>query len=100
MRLKYNRAIRGACEALGKVWVGMANMILPWLPRLVLISMAWICGTQVLCAEPARRPNVLFILADDQRPDTIHALGNRLIETPNLDRLVASGMSFTRAVCA
>ncbi len=46
-----------------------------------------------------KRPNVLFLLSDDQRPDTIHALGNDLIQTPNLDALVRSGTSMTRAVC-
>ncbi|MEW4530693.1 sulfatase-like hydrolase/transferase [Maioricimonas sp. JC845] len=45
-------------------------------------------------------PNVLFLLTDDQRPDTIHALGNALIETPNLDRLVREGTTFTRAIVA
>ena len=44
-----------------------------------------------------KKPNVLFILADDQRFDTIHALGNEEIMTPNLDRLVAEGTAFTRA---
>lgn len=47
-------------------------------------------------AAPAG-PNVLFLLSDDQRFDTIHALGNREIRTPNLDRLVRDGMAFTRA---
>ncbi|MFN0077291.1 MAG: sulfatase-like hydrolase/transferase [Prosthecobacter sp.] len=42
-------------------------------------------------------PNILLIVADDQRPDTIHALGNAVIKTPNLDRLVARGITFTRA---
>ena len=51
-------------------------------------------------AQSARRPNVLLIVTDDQRPDTIHALGNTAIRTPNLDRLVDRGTSFTRAVCA
>lgn len=44
------------------------------------------------------RPNILFIISDDQRPDTIAALGNPLIQTPNLDRLVHAGTTFTRAV--
>ncbi len=49
-------------------------------------------------AAPAtNRPNIVFLLADDQRFDTIHALGNREIHTPNLDRLVRRGTSFTRA---
>src|SRR5437764_13308194 len=47
--------------------------------------------------EPASRPNVLFLFADDQRADTIAALGNRTIQTPNLDRLVARGVAFDRA---
>ncbi len=34
----------------------------------------------------AERPNVLFVFTDDQRWDTIHALGNPEITTPNLDR--------------
>lgn len=42
-------------------------------------------------------PNILLIVADDQRPDTIHALGNAAIDTPNLDRLVTRGTSFSRA---
>ncbi|MDZ4848328.1 MAG: sulfatase-like hydrolase/transferase [Pirellulaceae bacterium] len=45
----------------------------------------------------SRPPDILFIVADDQRPDTIAALGNPMIRTPNLDRLVASGTAFTQA---
>jgi len=45
-------------------------------------------------AAGPKRLNVLFLLSDDQRCDTIHALGNPLIKTPNLDRLVASGFVF------
>lgn len=44
-----------------------------------------------------KKPNVLFIVTDDQRFDTIHALGNKEIITPNLDRLAGRGMSFVRA---
>ena len=43
------------------------------------------------------KPNVLFIFTDDQRFDTLSALGNSEIETPNLDRLVAGGSTFTHA---
>ncbi|WP_179394146.1 sulfatase-like hydrolase/transferase [Lacticaseibacillus absianus] len=41
--------------------------------------------------------NVILMIADDQRFDTIHALGNPQIITPNFDRLVARGTSFTEA---
>ena len=48
-------------------------------------------------AEPQEtQPNILFLFADDQRADTIGAWGNDLIDTPNLDRLVAEGWSFRR----
>jgi arylsulfatase A-like enzyme len=49
---------------------------------------------------PARadeRPNVLFLFTDDQRPDTIRALGNEHIRTPHIDRLAAEGVSFDNA---
>jgi len=51
-----------------------------------------------LAASPGNtRPNILFFLTDDQRADTVAALGNRHIETPALDRLVERGMTFPRA---
>lgn len=43
------------------------------------------------------KPNILFILTDDQRFDTIAALGNDEIKTPNLDKLAKSGVAFTHA---
>lgn len=50
-------------------------------------------------ATAAPKPNILFVLADDQRFDTIAALGNKEIKTPNLDKLVARGFTFTNAYC-
>jgi arylsulfatase A-like enzyme len=44
-----------------------------------------------------RRPNIVFLVADDQRFDTIHVLGNDVIQTPNLDVLVQDGTAFTQA---
>ncbi|MDC3353397.1 sulfatase-like hydrolase/transferase, partial [Verrucomicrobiales bacterium] len=45
----------------------------------------------------AEKPNILFLFADDQCFETIGALGLTDIETPNLDRLVERGTTFTRA---
>lgn len=45
------------------------------------------------------RPNILWFCTDQQRFDTINALGNPHIRTPNLDRLVAEGAAFTHAFC-
>jgi arylsulfatase A-like enzyme len=41
------------------------------------------------------RPNIIFIITDQQRYDTINALGYDYMDTPNLDRLVREGVSFT-----
>lgn len=43
------------------------------------------------------KPNILFILTDDQRFDTIAALGHQEIRTPNMDKLVSMGTTFTHA---
>src|SRR5579859_7349947 len=48
---------------------------------------------------PDRRPNILWYCSDQQRFDTIGALGNPYVHTPNLDRLVVEGVAFTRAYC-
>jgi len=44
-----------------------------------------------------KRPNILFFFTDDQRFDTIGALGNEHIITPNIDSLVRNGTAFTNA---
>ena len=43
------------------------------------------------------RPNILFIMSDDHAYQAISAYSNRLIETPNIDRLADQGMIFTNA---
>jgi arylsulfatase A-like enzyme len=43
------------------------------------------------------RPNILFILTDDQRVDTMGCAGNPIIKTPNIDRLAGGGVRFKRA---
>ena len=52
-----------------------------------------------MSAVQPERPNILFILTDDQRYDTISALGNPYIHTPNLDALVHRGFAFERGFC-
>jgi arylsulfatase A-like enzyme len=46
-----------------------------------------------------RRPNVILLVTDDQRPDTIAALGNPCISTPHLDDLARRGCVFRQAIC-
>ena len=50
-----------------------------------------------LSSAAKNKPNILFIFADDQCYETVRELGLTDIDTPNLDRLMNSGTSFTRA---
>lgn len=58
---------------------------------LLLPSVVW-ANEQAAVSD---KPNILFVFTDDQAVDTIHALGNSEIHTPNFDRLVNSGTTFT-----
>ena len=46
-------------------------------------------------ASGRERPNFLFLFTDDQAFRTVHALNNPDVQTPNLDRLVQRGLTFT-----
>ncbi len=63
----------------------------------LLIALAFV--STALAADAPKKPNVIFLFADDQRADTIGALGNAHIKTPNLDQLVRSGFVFRNAYC-
>jgi N-acetylglucosamine-6-sulfatase len=54
----------------------------------------------VLCAAPPPvRPNVLFILCDDLRPDAVGCYGSKHVNTPHIDRLAAGGVRFANGFC-
>ena len=57
----------------------------------------WVVACSGCATRAAKGPNFLFLLADDQRADTISALGNPYIQTPHLDQLAGGGFAFTRA---
>lgn len=48
-------------------------------------------------SAPAPRPNILFILTDDQRFDALGTAGHPYLKTPNLDALAAEGVMFENA---
>lgn len=50
-------------------------------------------------AASSSRPNILFILTDDQNPDTLGCFGGKVL-TPTLDKLCTEGVKFTRAYAA
>jgi len=47
--------------------------------------------------EEAKKPNIIFLFADDQCYSTINALGNTEVQTPTLDSFVNNGVTFTHA---
>lgn len=55
--------------------------------------------------EIPQRPNIIFIMSDDHAYQAISAYSDRLIQTPNIDRIAAEGMLFhnatvTNSICA
>ncbi|MCL5278382.1 MAG: sulfatase-like hydrolase/transferase [Planctomycetes bacterium] len=71
----------------------------------VLVLLLAVCNVLVKASQgtprgaTTNRPNVLFLFADDQRADTIAALGNSHIKTPNVDKLVTGGFTFRTNYC-
>jgi arylsulfatase A-like enzyme len=67
-------------------------------PNPARLGAAFVACTAVLGAraQEARPPNVVFVLADDLGWGELGCFGQQKIATPNLDRLAAQGMRFTR----
>jgi len=72
-----------------------------WVHRFAASGLLLIAALSVapLAGQTTERPNILLFVSDDQRADTISALGNSRIQTPNLDKLVRDGTVFPRASC-
>lgn len=51
----------------------------------------------VLGCVARSQPNILYIMADDQRYDTLGCTGNPALKTPNIDKLAEAGTSFRKA---
>jgi len=55
------------------------------------------CSSKDQTTGSTEKPNIVFLFADDMTYTAIQALGNREIKTPNLDRMVNKGTTFTNA---
>lgn len=60
-----------------------------------LVSLGYLAPAQPAAAQPGKRPNIVFILTDDQGYGDLSCHGNPVLKTPNLDRLHAEGKRFT-----
>jgi len=61
---------------------------------IVLIGLVVGCNTTTRESE---RPNIVFIMSDDHAYQALSAYSDKLIETPNIDRIADRGMLFTNA---
>ena len=55
------------------------------------------CESRSVAEAPVRRPNVVFIITDDQRWDNLSCAGHPYLRTPNMDRIASEGVRFTNA---
>jgi len=72
-----------------------ADGVMNRFPRAAM-AILWLAAMVVQAA--AAQPNVVFILSDNQGAWTLGCYGNADIRTPNIDRLAAEGVRFTRAL--
>src|SRR5271170_4756681 len=89
--------IRRRKEALANqaVYLGLA----------VALVFVWSGAAPLHAADsPKRPPNIVFVLTDDQRWNALVCMGDRIIQTPQMDRLAADGTLFrncfvTTSIC-
>jgi arylsulfatase A-like enzyme len=80
-----------------------------WKKTFILLTAGWLVFLRFLVAEAQKdstavRPNILFILTDDQRWNALGCMGDTNILTPNIDRLAREGVLFqnhfvTTSIC-
>ena len=64
--------------------------------KLILVTLTVLLTLQGCFAQKNKKPNVLFITIDDLRPE-LGVYGNKIIKSPNIDKLAKEGVVFTKA---
>ncbi|MBN1417689.1 MAG: sulfatase [Planctomycetes bacterium] len=69
------------------------------------VALGWAAATEAAADAEAKPPNIVFLLTDDQRNDTLGCAGHPIVKTPNIDRLAREGVRFqnmfvTTSICA
>jgi len=68
-----------------------------WQIMVLVLAHAWVAGAS---PTPPGRPNILFLLTDDQRDNTFGIMGHSWVKTPHIDRLIQNGVRFRNAYIA
>jgi arylsulfatase A-like enzyme len=64
-----------------------------------LLLLLGVCPGAIVAEELAKRPNIIFLMTDNQRCDALGCYGNTVVRTPHVDRLAAQGVRFSNAFC-
>jgi Arylsulfatase A and related enzymes len=64
----------------------------------ITVILWWLLQSVMVYGQDKTRPNVLFIVVDDLRPE-LGCYGNPIVKSPNIDRLAATGTVFLNAYC-
>ncbi|MBX5495721.1 MAG: sulfatase-like hydrolase/transferase, partial [Bryobacteraceae bacterium] len=70
------------------------------LTRRSLIECGLAASAPMIARTSQARPNILFLISDDHTYKDLGCYGNRVIRTPNLDRLASEGMRFNNCYVA
>src|SRR6478609_1606987 len=68
-------------------------------PAAAGLLLALLLAPEMAPAADRSQPNVLFIISDDLTATALSCYGNKICQTPNIDRLAAQGTRFTRCFC-
>jgi N-sulfoglucosamine sulfohydrolase len=59
-----------------------------------------LAGLLSFCSSGQKRPNILFVITDDQSWEHVGCYGDLAVRTPAIDKLASEGVRFNNAYCA
>ena len=60
----------------------------------------WFSARAATVDDSSNRPNIIFLLTDDRRDNTFGIMGHKWVKTPNIDKLIKSGVRFSNSYIA
>lgn len=70
------------------------------LNTIIFLTLAISTAGILTAGESRSKPNIIFLLTDDQRDNTFGIMGHEWVKTPNIDKLIKSGVRFSNAYIA